>query len=698
MKLVKTLLFLLVLTINIFANMEVLEDSSGCALYIEKNEENIVTRTDYYDPQNHIIFSREKKLDSSGNITSFFVGYRRNQESGFRHVAFTYDKNNNQTAIIREPGTENERSTYLYYNESDLLIQEKHPNGESVYYEYNKGKNLNRVYSSDQTIDYKFNYFEDAIEIHDMVYDSRVASVYGEDGYLGSEIFPNGLEISYEYNDDNRLASIYIPGHGYIEYEYANGSKITRVSRYSESEHLEYSHKYSYKDGVCNCEDLIQNLGKITYKHDLHSREVKIKSPYHVEEYICNASADVISKKSTQGVKQFKYDYMHQLMSDREFDAQSNPLDANINELDELLSIDDVDCKYDLNGNLIVKKTSKGEMLYVYDAFNRLTKSSIGGVETHYIYDYYGRRLSKTTVRHDSKETELYLYSRMNEIASFSENGELIELRIPGQSFHKNIVKAIAIETPQRTYAPIYNAQCHIDKLVDVSTKEIYDYSSLQPFGSNLSCLSDKKTAWIFAAKHYDPETNSVYFGSRYYDLDLNRWTTIDPQYFADGLNLYSYARNNPMCLIDPNGEFVIAIPLLIGGAVWGKAVVASVIGASIAYYGDKAAKKINKNIEQRKWEEFERRQQAIERGDLDYITKKKHKNDGYKSPKPRISGKEGAKNVPEWAKGNRPYEYESGKDFAKRLMDKKYGSENYRKQGPTEYSKIKKWGDRSWE
>jgi hypothetical protein len=45
-----------------------------------------------------------------------------------------------------------------------------------------------------------------------------------------------------------------------------------------------------------------------------------------------------------------------------------------------------------------------------------------------------------------------------------------------------------------------------------------------------------------------------------------------------------------------------------------------------------------------------------------------------FKEPVPRLSGKEGAKDVPDWARGNRPYVGERGRDFAKRTMDNQYG------------------------
>ena len=69
-----------------------------------------------------------------------------------------------------------------------------------------------------------------------------------------------------------------------------------------------------------------------------------------------------------------------------------------------------------------------------------------------------------------------------------------------------------------------------------------------------------------------------------------------------------------------------------------------------------------------------------------------------YKKPKSGVSGKEGAKDVPDWVRGEKPFVKESGKDFAKRLLDKKYGQRNYKTGPGTEYNKIQKWGDRSFE
>ena len=69
-----------------------------------------------------------------------------------------------------------------------------------------------------------------------------------------------------------------------------------------------------------------------------------------------------------------------------------------------------------------------------------------------------------------------------------------------------------------------------------------------------------------------------------------------------------------------------------------------------------------------------------------------------FKKTKSHISGKDGSKNAPDWAKGNRPYKNESGKQFAKRLLDERYGKINHKKGPRSDFNQIKKWGGRAFE
>ena len=61
---------------------------------------------------------------------------------------------------------------------------------------------------------------------------------------------------------------------------------------------------------------------------------------------------------------------------------------------------------------------------------------------------------------------------------------------------------------------------------------------------------------FTFSAKERDTETGYSYFGARYYSSDLSIWLSVDPQ--SDkypSLSPYVYCANNPIKLVDPNGE-----------------------------------------------------------------------------------------------------------------------------------------------
>ncbi len=61
---------------------------------------------------------------------------------------------------------------------------------------------------------------------------------------------------------------------------------------------------------------------------------------------------------------------------------------------------------------------------------------------------------------------------------------------------------------------------------------------------------------YTFSAKERDPETGLSYFGSRYYSSDLSIWLSVDPQAWKYPLlSPYVYCADNPIKLVDPDGE-----------------------------------------------------------------------------------------------------------------------------------------------
>ena len=62
--------------------------------------------------------------------------------------------------------------------------------------------------------------------------------------------------------------------------------------------------------------------------------------------------------------------------------------------------------------------------------------------------------------------------------------------------------------------------------------------------------------SYTFSAKEKDSETLLSYFGARYYTSDLAIWLSVDPMSAKyPSLSPYTYCANNPIKLVDPNGE-----------------------------------------------------------------------------------------------------------------------------------------------
>ena len=78
------------------------------------------------------------------------------------------------------------------------------------------------------------------------------------------------------------------------------------------------------------------------------------------------------------------------------------------------------------------------------------------------------------------------------------------------------------------------------------------------PWGEDF--VDQRTSSWsarhTFSAKEKDSETGLSYFGARYYSSDLSIWLSVDPQAakYPHQSN-YVYCSNNPLKVIDPNGE-----------------------------------------------------------------------------------------------------------------------------------------------
>jgi RHS repeat-associated protein len=76
--------------------------------------------------------------------------------------------------------------------------------------------------------------------------------------------------------------------------------------------------------------------------------------------------------------------------------------------------------------------------------------------------------------------------------------------------------------------------------------------------GGQKQLYGAKNRIGIYGGQYYDQETGLHYNYHRYYDPSLGRYLRADPIGLDGGINLYTYALNDPISLIDPYGLWAL--------------------------------------------------------------------------------------------------------------------------------------------
>lgn len=407
-----------------------------------------------------------------------------------------------------------------------------------------------------------------------IVSNEKIGSSSSEQFHYVVETFPNGHSVQVTYNSDRQPLRIQISNIVEIVYEYTAG-KISKIHRLNNNGQILYTHSYLQK----GTESMIGHLGFIerTVDYPIYT----CATLYGLEICRYNEIGNIVEKIIDGTTTSYQYDEQNRLL------YKTNTFQ------DKLETCDTLPCIYNDSGNLIQKKNTR----YIYDQDNRLMEVINEDMIVFFTYDEYNRRVSKRVYTRAGNYEQTYLYFENIPIAIFR-NGMLEQLAIPGANRFGSISQAIAIETASAIYAPIYDIQWNISKLIDIKTREIYHFD-IDPFGKNLH-KQLPITPWLFATKEYDFETGLVYFGHRYYDPSIQRWLSKDPLY-QDMNNLYTYCFNNPLRYMDPDGRFTIVIPLIdLTFTVLGKAILKGLLIGGAAWVGAKGVKKTDEYFKEK--------------------------------------------------------------------------------------------------
>jgi RHS repeat-associated protein len=205
------------------------------------------------------------------------------------------------------------------------------------------------------------------------------------------------------------------------------------------------------------------------------------------------------------------------------------------------------------------------------DRLKHALKSNGSAQDTYFTYDAMGQRARKVYHHNGLIEERIYLggyevYRRhtSGSITAIPDE-ERQTLHVMDDQRRIAMVETKTREAGAAVANPVSRWRFQLDNHLGSAMLELdasgnaISYEEYHPYGStafhtaNVNAGASAKR-YRYTGKEKDDETGLYYHGARYYAPWLGRWTAADPAGMIDGLNLYRYARNNPMKLLDPNG------------------------------------------------------------------------------------------------------------------------------------------------
>ena len=201
---------------------------------------------------------------------------------------------------------------------------------------------------------------------------------------------------------------------------------------------------------------------------------------------------------------------------------------------------------------------SDGEVSYLYDGFGRLeqvTKADGSFQKNH--YDAEGLRAEME----ENGQLVKFLYNEDREaVAEEESDGNVIRyirgLGLVSSDSEKAKTYYHYASDEQGSITHVINGEDkesgeHPQENVQPQVLNHYEYDA---FGNTVNCEEQVHNRFRYTGEQYDPLTGQYYLRVRYYNPVIARFTQEDT-YYGDGLNIYTYCRNNLILNHDPTGH-----------------------------------------------------------------------------------------------------------------------------------------------
>jgi len=543
------------------------------------------------DKHNQVLAKIKFVYDANGNkIIEQSAVLSDGQRLRTYSTTWAYGQGDQLTSISRAASSPDARTTTFSYNSWGDFITKTSPGAkEPITYGYNvEGQVATISYKnpgSTKATTYQISYDRIGnVEKIKLNSNDFLTSKFNKNGQLLAESFKDEwgtYEIRSFYDGDGHIQSIQLPDASFIDYTY-DGPLVKSVIRHSKDKKDLYSYEVANRDlmGHAIDEILIQYAGAQRQNWDASGKRTAILNDFF-QDQAAKDGFDALhllrKRKTTLEDEKFEisydYDALLALIAEKgeiehkyAYDSIGNRLkkdSANykINDLNEIVEADGVSYTFDSSGNLATKTIGEKTWIYQSNPLNQLiqVKDPDQTVIT-FTYDPSGRRLTKK-IESKAKKVKIYRYFYLGqtEIGCLDEKGSIVELKVPGNPNQPESVLAVAFEIKKEIYVPIYDMQGNVTCLVDGERRNIVESYHYSAFGEE-EIINERGrvvsesvigNCWRYKGKRTDNEIGLVYFGKRYYDPEIGRWTSPDPLGEIDGPNLYAYVKNNPIAYVD---------------------------------------------------------------------------------------------------------------------------------------------------